>query len=671
MKARLLASLAGAAGLLLGAVAAHARADAASAAPPNLLDLRLEDLMQMTVTSAGKKAQRLDRTAAAIHVITAEDIRRSGATSLPEALRLAPGVHVAQIDANKWSVSVRGLGGRWAGQLLVLMDGRTLYSPLFGGVYWDVQDTLLEDIERIEVIRGPGGTLWGANAVNGVINIITRSAADTQGGLAYVRGGSHESEAAARHGASLGDGIHLRAYAKRTERDPHVLTDRMPYLGGRPTGAAGHDAHDGWGMRRAGFRLDNALGGGDRLTLQGDAYDGDIRQTAITVNPAAAGNALVADAIAADGANLLLRWQRRTAGGELQLQAYVDHAERRAAVLRERIETRDIEFQQRFSLGARQEIVWGVGYRGVAFELDGGYTVSFRHGRHDSALYNVFVQDEIRLRPDVALTLGGKFEHNPYTGTEPQPNARLFWQIDEQQGVWGAWSRAVRMPSRAELDFTLRLANVAPYTAIAFQGNPDLAAARLTAHELGWRRQFGDRLNVEATAFRYDYDDYISLEPLPGFPFSTTSEFRNLMGIRSQGYELSGVWQAGPDWRLRASYARLSIDARPRTGSADAYSPALIEGSGPRHQFQLHSNSRLRHDLDFDAMLYRVGRIAAGDIPAYTRLDLRLAWKPRRDVELSLVGRNLLDQRHFEFLGQDSVASEVPRSFLAELRWHF
>jgi iron complex outermembrane receptor protein len=665
MKARLLASLVGAS--LLGA--AHANATPQS--PPDLLDMKLEDLTQVTVTSVGKKAQRLDQTAAAIHVINAEDIRRSGATSLPEVLRLAPGVHVAQIDANKWSVSMRGLGGRWAGQLLVLMDGRTLYSPLYGGVYWDVQDTLLEDIERIEVIRGPGGTLWGANAVNGVINIITRSAADTQGGLAYVRGGSHESEAAARYGTRLGDGIHLRAYAKRTDHDPFLQTGRPAYQNGRPLGTAGHDAHDDWGMRRAGFRLDNALAGGDKLTLQGDAYDGDIRQTAVTVAPAAVGNALVQDTIAANGANLLLRWQHKTASGELQLQAYLDQAERRAAVLHERIDTRDIEFQQRFSFGARQEIVWGVGYRGVSFALDDSHTTDFRHARHDSALYNVFIQDEIRLHPDVALTLGGKFEHNPYTGTEPQPNARLFWQIDEHQGVWGAWSRAVRMPSRAELDFTLRLTNVAPYTAIAFQGNPDLAAARLTAHELGWRRQLHRDLNVEATVFRYDYDDFFSLEPLPGFPFSTTSEFRNLMGIRSRGYELSGAWQAAPDWRLRASYARLSIDARPQSGSADAYTPAQIEGSGPRHQFQLHSNSRLRDDLDFDAMLYRVGRVATGDIDAYTRLDLRLAWKPRRDLELSLVGRNLLDKRHFEFLGQDSVASDVPRSLYAQLRWHF
>jgi iron complex outermembrane receptor protein len=673
MKPRLLPSLIGAACLLLGAVPFHARAgdDATGNTQTDLLDMSLADLMQVTVTSVGKKAQRLDQTAAAAFVITAEDIRRSGATRLPEILRLAPGVHVAQIDGNKWSVSVRGLGGRWAGQLLVLMDGRTLYTPLFGGVYWDVQDTLIEDIERIEIIRGPGGTLWGANAVNGVINIITKSAAATQGGLAYARVGTHENEAGARYGTTLANGAHLRAYAKASDSGAFALTDHAPYLGGRPVGTAGADAHDDWDMRRAGFRLDHTLNGGDRFTLQGDTYDGDIRQTAITVAAPTVGNALVQDTIATSGANLMLRWQRKTADGELQVQAYVDQTERRAVVLNERVATHDIEFQQRFGLGSRQEIVWGLGYRGVSFELDGSHTVAFGHPRHDTALYNFFIQDEIKLRPDLALTLGSKFEHNAYTGMEPQPNARLFWQMDDRQALWGAWSRAVRTPSRADLDITLRLTNVAPFTPLSIQGNSDLAAARLTAQEIGWRRQLRDDLNIEATAFHYDLDDFFSNEPVPGFPFSTTSEFHNRLKLQSHGLELNGTWQVNPDWRLRAGYARLRLAAQAMAGSADGQTPAQFAGSGPRHQFQLHSSARLGHNLDFDAMLYRVGTVDNGAIAAYTRLDLRLAWKPRTDVELSLVGRNLLDDRHFEYVGQDSVASDVPRSLYAQVRWSF
>lgn len=663
MKPRLLPTLLGAAGFLCGGASANAQTD--------LLDLHLADLMQMTVTSVGKKVQRLDQTAAAAYVITAEDIRRAGATSLPEILRLAPGVHVAQIDANKWSVSVRGLGSRWAGQLLVLMDGRSLYTPLFGGVYWDVQDTLIEDIERIEIVRGPGGTLWGANAVNGVINIITKSAAATQGGLAYVRTGTHEDGAGARYGTTLDNGIQTRAYAKVSDRAAHALTEHAPYLGGHPFGTPGADAHDGWGMRQAGFRLDHAPNGDDSLTVQGDAYSGDIRQTAITVAAPGVGNALLADTIAVGGANLMLRWRRKTADGELQLQAYLDQTERKAVVLDERVDTRDIEFQQRRALGDRQEIVWGLGYRNVAFTLDGSHTVAFRKTRQDSSLYNIFVQDEIRLRPDLALTVGSKFEHNDYTGMEPQPNVRLLWQADERHSLWGAWSRAVRTPSLADRDITLRLTNVAPFTPLTMQGNPGLDAARLTAREIGWRGQLRSDLNLEATAFDYDLDDYFSLEPQPGFPFSTTSAFDNLIELRSRGIEVNGAWQITPGWRLRAAYSRLRIDARPAAASADAQSPAQFAGSGPRHQYQLHSNTRLRHDLDFDAQLYRVGAVRTGAIAAYTRLDLRLAWRPRADVELSLVGRNLLDDRHFESVGQDSLAGDVPRSLLAQARWSF
>lgn len=664
MKPSLLSSFLGAAGIFFGSAAANAQSD-------DLLDMPLADLMQITVTTVGKKAQRLDQTAAAAYVITAEDIRHAGATSLPEILRLAPGVHVAQIDANKWSVSVRGMGGRWAGQLLVLMDGRSLYTPLYGGVYWDAQDTLIEDIERIEIVRGPGGTLWGANAVNGVINIITKSAAATQGGLAYLRTGSHEDGAGVRYGATLDNGIQTRVYAKVSDRAAHARTDHAPYLGGSPVGTPGADAHDDWGTRQAGFRLDHVLSGGDSLTLQGDAYSGDIRQTAITVAAPSAGNTLVADTIAVGGANLMLRWQRKTADGELQVQAYLDQTERRAVVLDERIDTRDIEFQQRLAVGERQEIVWGLGYRNVAFALDGSHTVSFRKERTDTSLYNVFVQDEIRLRPDLALTLGSKFEHNDYTGMEPQPNVRLLWQLDERQALWGAWSQAVRTPSLADRSFTLRLTNVAPFTPLAMQGNPDLSAARLTAREIGWRGQLRSDLNLEATAFDYDLDDYFSLEPLPGFPFSTTSEFRNLLRLRSRGIELNGSWQVTPDWRLRAAYSRLHLVARPDAASADTQTPAQLEGSGPRHQYQIHSSTRLRHDLDFDALLYRVGAVRNGAIAAYTRLDLRLAWRPRADWELSLVGRNLLDDRHFEYLGQDSLASDVPRSLLAQVRWSF
>lgn len=671
MNPRRLCAIALAAGMLFGGSAAAARESTAREQNPDLLAMDLEQLMQMTVTSVAKKAQRLDQTAAAVTVLTAEDIRHSGATSLPEALRLVPGVHVAQIDANKWSVSVRGLGGRWAGQLLVLMDGRTLYSPLFGGVYWDVQDTLLEDIERIEVIRGPGGTLWGANAVNGVINIITKKAADTQGGLAYARGGTHDNGIGFRYGAQAAAGAHVRGYLKLSDRKPFDVTDHAPYLNGRPIGTPGSDAYDGWGMRRTGFRLDKALDGRNDLTVQGDIYDGTLKQTATTVSPALAGVSMVRDSVAANGGNLLLRWARQLDDGEMQVQAYSDLAERKTIAWNESIETRDVEFQHRFRFGADQEIVWGGGYRSVSFDLAGTNTVSFSRSRVDTALYNLFLQDEIKLGRAVALTLGSKFEHNEYTGMEPQPSARLLWQVDERQALWGAWSRAVRTPSRADLDIMLKIVNVAPFTPISILGNPDLASERLTAYEAGWRSQLHRDLNVEAAIFQYDYDDMHSAEPIPAFPFSTSSRYRNLMQARSRGFELNGTWQVTPDWRLRPAYSRLLLDAWRKPGGADAVSPGQVIGSGPKHQFQLHSQLRLRHDLDFDATIYHVGQVPEGAVGRYARLDLRLAWKARKDMEISLVGQNLLDDRHFESIGQDSAASDVPRSLYAQVRWIF
>lgn len=636
----------------------------------DLSQLSLEELMAIEITSVAKKGQHLSEAPAAIHVISAEDIQRAGVTSLAEALRLAPGVHVAQLDGNKWSVSVRGMGGRWASQLLVLMDGRTIYTPLFGGVNWDVQDALLEDIERIEVIRGPGGTLWGANAVNGVINIISKKAADTQGGLVYARTGTHEHAAGFRYGAELAPGMYLRGHAKFSGREPFELTDRTAYTGGKPVGTPGNEAHDGWDMRSAGFRLDNRLNGSDRVTLQGDVYDGDIDQTAVTVVPSRPGNVLIPETVQANGANMLLRWRRRLADGELQVQTYLDRAERNGILLRQRIDTWDIDFQHRFSPSAGQDIVWGGGYRTVASELLGSNSlVSFSETKGNTALLNLFLQDEIRLRPDLALTLGAKLEHSEYTGIEPQPSARLLWQVDGRQALWAAWSRAVRTPSLSDRYVTLIQTNLAPFSPLSFKGSRQFDSERLTAYEAGWRKQLRSDLNLDAAVFYYDYDDLRSADQTTAFP--PTYTFANRFQAKSYGFEVSSAWQVTPDWRLRASYSRLRLDAEPKPGGTDPFTKARIEGNSPSNQLQLHSHMRLRQDIDFAAMLYYVDAVqnkVAGD---YTRLDLHLTWRPRKNLDLSLVGQNLLDDRHFEFIGQESLASDVPRSFYAQARWRF
>lgn len=631
--------------------------------------LSLEELMTIKVTSAAKKSQRLIDAAAAVYVITGEDIQRAGVTSLAEALRLAPGVHVAQIDGNKWSVAIRGMGGRWASELLVLMDGRTLYSPLFGGVNWEVQDTLLEDIDRIEVIRGPGGTLWGANAVNGVINIVTKQAADTLGGLAYARAGSQGNEVGLRYGAEIGDDMHLRGYAKSTANGNMPITDRVPYLFGQPIGQPGADAHDGWDMQRAGFRLDNKLSGSDSLTLQGDVYDGDVGQTAVGIVSNKAGNALLPESIRTNGSNLLLRWQRRLAEGELQAQAYVDRVRRDGLLMRNDMEIRDIELQHSFKLGTQQEIVWGAGYREVISNVTSSGSLIFSQPRSHTQLYNLFLQDEIKLWPDLALTLGSKFEHNDYTGMEPQPNVRLLWQMDGHQSIWTSWSRAVRTPSISERSVTLVASNLAPFVPISYQASPFYGSERLNAYEAGWRSQVRSDLNVEVAAFYYDYDDLRSLEPTS--PITPTFIFDNLFQAKSHGLELSATWQASPNWRLSGSYSHLYLQAEAKAGGKDPVSQARIEGNSPKNLFQLHSQTRLRPDLDFDAMLYYVDGLQYGAIGDYTRFDLRLAWQPRKDLELSLAGQNLLDDRHFEFAGLDSAASDVPRSLYARARWRF
>jgi len=618
-----------------------------------LLSMDFDQLMDMEVTSVAKKPQRLADAPAAVQVITAEDIRRSGATSIPEALRLAPGVHVAHIDGNKWAVGIRGMNARWAGQLLVLMDGRTLYSPLYSGVYWENQDTLLEDIERIEVVRGPGGTLWGANAVNGVINIITKSAADTQGTLAYGRVGSLEQGGALRHGVQIGDHAHLRAYLKWYERDDFRTPD-------------GDDAHDGSTAWRGGFRLDGEANSA-AYTLQGDLYDGELQQTAVTTSPLnpVEPNPLVAETADWRGFNLLGRWRQTTDTGEWRLQAYFDRAQRRETVLEQRVDTWDIEFQHRLRPFDNHDVVWGAGYRRVSDRLYGdGNTLVFDPAERSDDLYNVFVQDEIRLHPDWRLTLGAKFENNPVSGMEPQPSTRLLWQPNDNQSLWAAWSRAVRTPSRADRDIHL---NLTGFPLVSIHGSEDFDTERMDAYELGFRHQPSAAFGYDLSAFYYDYGNLRSTEP--DFPFAFpvfNNRFDNLTQANSHGAEISAFWQVRDDWRLKAGYAWLNLDAKLKAGSGDTQTVAAFERSGPRHQAQLQSQHRLRPDLELDALLYYVDEI--GDVDAYLRLDLRMAWRPMDGLELSLAGRNLLDARHPEIEGQDTLASETPRSVYAQLR---
>lgn len=625
--------------------------------------LSLEDLMAIEITSVAKKPQRLTEAASAIHVLGREEIRRSGATNLPELLRTVPGVQVARIDGSRYAVSIRGFSNRFSGKLLVLLDGRTLYSPLFSGTYWEAQDVLLEDVERIEVIRGPGGTLWGANAVNGVINIITRHASETQGSYLEARGGSLENGAAVRHGGRIGDAGHYRAYAKF---DGHKDLEN----------AAGQDAHDAWRQKRAGFRADLAPDARDSVTLQGDVYETRARQLeGVSSLVAPAATSFLPDTARLNGGNLLFRWQRAPDAAEnWQFQAYVDQAELRDAVLEQRIDTLDVEWQHRFRLTPRQEVTWGLGYRQVTDELQGGFTISFPRSRRNTQLYSAFVQDEIDLTEDLRLTLGSKFEHNDYTGFETQPSARLLWRATATDSFWAALSRAVQTPSRAIHDSQLNYLVLPGPTVFGFRGSENVNSEVLVSREIGYRGQFGPALNIDVTAFHNSYDKLLSLQANPPvfFPYTLiTSNYADLIEGKTYGVELAGTWQASPAWRLHASYSRLTVDTRPKAGGSDTHTAARYEGSAPRHMAQLHSLHNLGQNLELDAYLYYMDELPSPGIGRYTRLDMRLGWRPSRELEVSLTARNLLDRRHPEYQADDVFASQIPRSLLGQIRWRF
>lgn len=619
---------------------------------PDLTGMSLEELLKVEVTSVSKHAQSLNSAAAAIHVISQEDIRRSGATSLPEVLRLAPGVHVGHINGNQWSVGVRGLGGRWSSQLLVLMDGRTIYSPLFSGVYWEAQNTMLEDIERIEIIRGPGGTLWGSNAVNGVINIITKSAKDSQGALVVGRYGTQEEGAALRYGAQLGEHTYARAYAKYQYQNPFKAAEHR-------------SAEDELQSEQAGFRIDGDLER-DNFTVQGDIYHNDAMQSIISTQPGVPGNRVIYnDNAQMNGMHLLGRWRHQLENGELQLQAYFDRAERRDAVIDFGIDTWDIELQHQFQPFDGHNVVWGGGYRMVNDEIMGSYTVAFDPLRRSTQLYNVFAQDEIEFDPSLHLILGSKFEINEITGLEVQPSGRLIWQPNEQQSLWGAISRVVRVPSRAERDMRLRVTNMPfpPFSPVTVNGNNNaVSAIKMLAFEVGYRHQFNQAFNIDLATFYYDYDELFTQKFSPSNPFDST--FANDGSGTIYGFELSANWQVSQDWRLRSSYSRAEYRAeykRPSFRLSGDY-----ENSGPNNMYQLQSRYQIADNWDFDAMFYWIDKV--GEIPDYQRVDLRLAWRPTNHLELSVVGQNLLDPRHPEFTSDDTLISQVPRSVFLQAR---
>lgn len=632
--------------------------------------LSLEELMTIEVSSAAKRPQRLADASTAIYAIGREEIRRSGATNVPELLRTVPGVQVSRIDASRYAVSIRGFSNRYSGKLLVLQDGRSLYNPLFAGTYWEAQDVLLEDVERIEVIRGSGSTLWGANAVNGVINIITRHAKDTQGTYVEAKAGSLEKGVAIRHGGALGEDGHFRAYAKLDHHDPMDNAD-------------GSAAHDEWSQKRAGFQAEVAPNAQDTFTVQGDVYDGKADQKVLTVSDRTLQSAMLPDTAKLLGGNLLFRWKREKGDEESwQLQAYLDHANVKDSVQNQKVDTIDVEWQQRLKLTASQDLTWGLGVRSIDESLVGGFTISTTPEKSSSMLYSGFVQDEIKLKEDVLLTLGTKLEHNENTGIEVQPSARLQWRATPTDNFWGAISRAVQTPTvattSAHANVGLQDTPMGPLM-LNVRGNPNIESETMLSREVGYRGQFGPNVNLDVTGFYNTYDKIVSRELGQveiGRYATLPINFANLMYGKTYGAEFAGNWQVTPTWRLHGSYSWLKMKLKARPGSMGVVGFGS-EGASPQNMVQLHSLHNLTHNLELDAALYYTDSLYFKDktqpvgIESHTRFDLRLGWRPTPDLEISLTGRNLLQARHNEYTPDDIMSTQTPRSALAQIRWKY
>jgi iron complex outermembrane receptor protein len=605
--------------------------------PEDLSRMSLEDLANIEVSSVLKKPERLSDAAAAIYVITHEDIRRSGYTSIPEILRLAPNLQVSRVDSSQYAITARGFNSTTANKLQVLIDGRSVYTPLFSGVFWDVQDVMPEDIERIEVISGPGGVLWGSNAVNGVINIITRSSRDTQGALLSAGGGNLERGVSARYGGKLNNDATFRLYAKAFDRDDTETR-------------SGVDVHDSWNKQQVGFRLDST-NANDTFTLQGDAYDGSLDQN-------------LNDNKSISGANLLGRWNRALeSGGNIQVQSYFDRTRRDyPGTFSEQLDTYDIEAQHHFQSGKNHDIVWGGGYRLMQDEINNGTFLAFLPTNRRLSLANVFAQDSISLSQRLKFTLGAKLERNSYTGLEFLPNARLAWKLNDKSLLWSSISRAVRTPSRIDAEF-FAPANP-PFLLV---GNKDFESETLTAYEIGYRAEPASNVSFSISTFYNVYDKLRSAELSAGggLPFT----LGNKMKGNTYGVEMWGNYRVNDWWRLSAGYNYFKKDLDLQSGSADTISLSQSDVD-PRYQVSLRSAMNLAPNVELDVALRSIGGLSSTNVPHYSALDVRLGWLVTKEVEVSLAGFNLLDGRHPEF-GSLPARSEIERSVYGKILWKF
>ena len=645
------------------------------------MSLSIEELMNVKVTTVSRNPQKLNQVAAAVFVITQDDIRRSGATSIPDALRMAPGVQVERVGTDKWAVSIRGFNGVYDNKLQVLMDGRSVYSPIFSGVLWEQIDTLMEDIERIEVIRGPAAVSWGSNAVNGVINIITKKAADTQGTLLTAGGGSFEQGfVGARYGGKINEETPFRVYAKGFSRD-HTQS------------LSGGNANDQWHSARGGFRVDHNRGI-DQFTLQGDFFsnfngstlDKNGLSLAPTLTSAIRGHN--------EGGNIRFRWDRTfSESSSFMLQAYYDRNLTFLQPLgKTASESFDVDMQYRFLLSERHHITWGGNYRLYHNKVFDSNLVTFSPRERTNHLIGTFIRDDITLIPDRLLfSLGSRFEHNDFTGMEIQPNARLMWTPNPENSVWMAVSRAVRTPSLGEIDGKLNLTpqfqafpgfpNL-PFPIVAsLQGGNHFQSEKLIAYEMGYRHQFSTQASIDITGFINDYSQmrdtsFGALSLSTGLPrqFLFPIIANNQGSALTYGAETSVDWKPRDNWRLQGSYSFLNIDFSSNSpiGKTDT-STGAANKANPQHQLSVRSNYDFSDRLQLNLWLRYTSAISLYNIPSYVTMDAKLAYRPTKNTELFVVGQNLFSQDHREYASEflPIVPVFIPRGVYAGAQWRF
>ena len=649
--------------------------DAGQLGPDTLKNLSLEQLSQIEVTTPSKEPVKAFRTPAAIFVITGEDIRRAGVTNIPDALRLAPGVEVAQINGSTWSIGIRGFGTDLTRSVLVLIDGREVYTPLFAGTNWDVQNVMMEDVDRIEVIRGPGGTIWGPNAVNGVINIITKSAKDTQGALVSAGGGNVEQGFAnVRYGGGNGKNFNYRVYGMGFTRGP----EDDP--GGR--------AYDDWRTVQGGFRMDWTRGTRDTFTLQGDMYDQEAGKSIGATSYEPPYSQIVDSNSLNSGGNLLGRWKRVLSDGDdIQVQVYWDRTNRQQANFAEVRNTFDIDLLQELRLPWRQELSWGLGAR--VEPIDDTVVVTglqFVPNKRTDYLATAFIQDEIGLVDQrLSLILGTKFLQTNFSkGVRPEPSIRLLWTPDEKQTVWAAFTHALRTPSDSEEDFYLlgyigMAANGTPFFA-RFNANPNFVPEQMNGYELGYRRLVSKNFFVDTTGFYNHYHDLFSEDVTGAAGLVTTpaetyillpAQFRNGLLGYTKGVEIAPEWRPRDFLRLRGSYSLLHMNIGRAPNSGDIGTAPFIVGASPQHQVTVESAFDLSKNVQVD-LTYRFVSALAGQqipVPAYSTADARIGWRFSREFDISLIGRNLFQSSHPEYDDDPYGLVDIKRSVYAKLTW--